>query len=243
MITLFAQMRGLLPIFTTHSSGIVNFLGDGDVVSLSRLAGVTSAPASTEAKAKVLAKLGLLPKRPIIGFVEDAVGKAVLEELLDQFGFFDVLDVDIIIVKEGAGGIKTILDLLPPGEPVSSVLGFLDGDMEKDAKKWPCRARLSFLPVSEAPEVEFLNALENDPASFAERFSRPLDKLNRVLGETRGQDHHDRFLAVGKALGFDGPAFTKAALRHFLSVGGDGGAVDFATKLAEKLSVVPPDLT
>jgi energy-coupling factor transporter ATP-binding protein EcfA2 len=243
MISTFAQKRNLLPVFTTHSSGIVEFLADGDVISLSRIDGRTMIPSSTEAKAQVLAKLGLLARKPIIGLVEDAVGRAVVEEVLELFGFSEVLDASLVTVSEGAGGIKTLLEMLASEQVASGVFGFLDGDMETEAKKWRSKDRLLFLPLTKSPEIEMLAALEANPKEFAVSANRAEGRVVRELERSAGKDHHDRFVAVADALGLELPVFTKLSFNHYIRVTKSEERLRaLAADLAKRTGVVPPDL-
>lgn len=201
-------------VISTHSPTIASEVPDRSLVSIRRAGRQSILPVGIESKTKILARLGLQPRRQAVLFVEDNLARDVLYELIAEHEINSACFVEIHVCINGAGEIKTRLENIPSGLTSISFVGVLDGDMRQKSASWKTANPIVFLPFVKEMEVEFLDSAESSLANFAKRIGRKVDNLEYSLSSTQGQNYHDRYKNVSYKLRMDEIAFTNHALKH-----------------------------
>ncbi len=236
-----AVQRNLGLLVSTHSASIASQVERKSIMPITRHSGVSRILVGSESKARSLSRLGLKPTKHAVLLVEDDVSKSILVEIKGIYEFDAVCNIEIVDVREGAGGVKKAIESLPIGIETVAIVGVLDGDVRAEAEKWACGARLLFLPFRQAAEIEFLRDADGDPGKFGTILGRTEQEIRDALELTRGDNHHDRFKALPAALRQNEATVRSAALAHWMK--GEGRTADvlkFAKELAGRLQVVLP---
>ena len=228
-------------IISTHSAEIASQFHEDNLLSIRTQSGKSVVPSTRESKLRVLSRLGLLPTKLAILFVEDDLARIVLEELLQyyEFNVSATLEID---VRAGDGGVNSALKGLPTELSSLTFLGVLDGDVKTAAQKWPVADKLVFLPFPTAMESEFLGIIDAKPGAFAKDLGRTLPIVEDALAAHTGADHHDRFAFLADDLGIPQDTLARSCFKLWFKTSGSKAlARRFATELSRKLGVALPD--
>lgn len=225
---------------TTHSAEIASQVREANLISVRLQGGTALVPSTKESKLRVLSRLGLLPAKSAVLFVEDHLAAVILEELLFRFEFAISTKIEIA-ERQGDGGVHTALKGLPDDLSAYAFLGVLDGDVKAAASEWDVADQLVFLPFDIAMEEEFIRIAEASPERFAKQCGRGLAAVEDAFAAHTGANFHDRFGFLAADLGISYDALCRVFFGLWSkSPGTRSKARKFASDLARKLRVTLP---
>jgi len=228
-------------VISTHSAEIASQFHEANLLSVRVQGGKSLVPSTRESKLRVLSRLGLLPAKSGVLFVEDRLAKIVLEEFLHHYEFAISARLEIA-ERDGDGGVHAALKGLPNGLSSLTFLGVLDGDVKARAQRWKVAESLVFLPFALSMEREFFAVLSARTTAFAKEINRAQDAVEDALVAHNGADYHDRFGFLAEDLGVSYDALARICFRlWFKSPGKRAAARKFATDLSKKLAIALPE--
>ena len=241
LIAKFTLKLKLCSIITTHSPTVAAEVPEKSLVSVRRVGQLSTLPQTVESRNKVLARLGLQPKKMVVLFVEDVLARDVLEELLSFYEFNIVCRYDVVVCEQGCGDIKNKLQHAPLGLQYISFIGVLDGDMKKQAANWKLPHPFVFLPFENEMEVEFLHVAKKNIGRFAKRIERDVPRIEDAFAAVEGKNLHDQYLDMSRLLGLPRDGFAALLLRFWVKEAGKRIAVKrFVQSLSKALDLTLP---
>jgi len=240
LLSYMAVTRHLSFFFTTHSTEIASSLPAGNLICIRTEGGLSVASSSSDAKMRVLSRLGLAPQRLAVLFVEDDLAIYVLKEILAIYEFNVAASVEVV-QTEGAGSTKKALEAIPAQIASVLFLAALDGDIAEEAEAWDCKDSLTFLPFKLAMERESLAAIEAKPKVFCSMTGRSMDSIQDTLAASAGAEYHDRFTSMANDLSMQRGEVALHAFGLWLTLRGNRAATSaFVNDLASKLGIALP---
>lgn len=228
-------------VISTHSAEIASQFSEPNLISVRVQGGKSLVPTTRESKLRVLSRLGLLPAKTGVLFVEDRLAQIILAELLHHYEFAISANLEIA-ERDGDGGVHAALKGLPSDLSSLTFLGVLDGDVRTKAEKWKVAESLVFLPFASAMEREFFAVLLARTSAFAKEIGRNQETVEDVLAAHNGADFHDRFNFLAEDLGVSYDTLARTCFRLWLKTPGKKAAArKFANELSKKLGVTLPE--
>jgi ABC-type lipoprotein export system ATPase subunit len=241
LISQIALKQRLGIVLTTHSAAIASSVPEANLLSIRRSAGRSVLPTGKESKLRTLAALGLRPPKNALLFVEDRLARTILGEILSAFEFDIACNIEIVDTGKGAGSVKLALENMPEGVKTFQFFGVLDGDQIKAAKKWRCKDKILFLPFAISMEKELLDSIEGQIPKFAKLIGRTAKHIETSLDRSKGDDPHDRFIDLARALSRTEEWLAAVAFQHWKAQPGKRRSVrKLAVGLASKMGLVLP---
>ncbi len=238
LVASFSLSKHLGIIFTTHSPSIAMEVPDQFIFPIRRANGKSLFPVGRESKVRTLGRLGMGPSRNVIFFVEDKLGERVLGELLGMFDFASVAKVEIVIITDGAGGVKKTLGGIPGTIGSCTFIGIIDGDMRAEAASWQSKHPIVFLPFVQAMETELLEVSTLRKSRVARELNRSEDLIDDSLERSTGKDLHDRFNFVAESLNVPEEILIKACFNSWLMTSSNRRAAQTFIKEVSKATRV-----
>ena len=189
--------RKLQVIMTSHSGAIAARMLNDEIIYTTRSSGKVAlhSPART---ADLVARLGLVPEKVFVFFLEDHAAEIFARVLIDNYS--NRLSGSVEYVKcDGEGNVLRALEVIPAGLRQVAHVAVLDGDQravyEGDDE------RVIFLPGSVAPDellIEYAKSLgEEDLGSL---LGVAGTSVSRAVSHADGDEPHDWIHTFSKSL-------------------------------------------
>jgi predicted ATPase len=197
------SLKGLNLVIATHSPHIIKKIKRENICIISRYQNRVSIqrPAIEQ---ESLITLGMeLPQKGCI-FVEDLLAEYFLKTIFSKKASFISYEYGIEKVN-GESEITELLSFPTKQNFKYKLIGVYDGDMKlkesqlKSVVNWD----FLFLPVEIEIEKEFRQALDENLEAFCSTLGIHVDTAVRLLSRINGEEHHDWFIELSKALGKD----------------------------------------
>lgn len=220
------SLKGLNLVIATHSPHIIKKIKRENICIISRYQNRVSIQRPSIVQ-ESLVTLGLeLPQKGCI-FVEDLLAEHFLKTILSKKASFIPYEYGI----EKVNGESEITELLKfPTKPnfMYKLIGVYDGDMKskenqiKSLVNWD----FCFLPVEIEIEKEFRQALDVNLEDFCNSLGLQVDRAVQLLSRINGEEHHDWFLELSRALGKDYSVIVDVLFNYWEAHGDNGKKVD-----------------
>jgi len=193
--------KGLNVVIATHSPQILRNIKKENICIISRYQNRVSIQRPS-IEQESLITLGLeLPKKGCI-FVEDTLAENFLKTMLSKNGSYLLYEYGIEKVN-GESEITELLQFPPKKNFTYKLVGIYDGDMRsKESQIIPVvKWGYCFLPVDIEIEKELREALDNNIEALCDTLRIEVGRGIQLLARINGEEHHDWFLELSKALG------------------------------------------
>lgn len=188
VIAVYAKKNNVSVIMTSHSGAIAARMTNEEIIYATRSVGkvVLHNPARTS---DLIERLGLVPDKVFIFFVEDQVAEIMARVLIDNFSYRLSASSEYII-SQGEANVLRAISVISPGIRQVAHIGVLDGD-QRDIYKGG-DARIVFLPGTTEPETLLRNFVENlTHEDFARLLGVNEDGLSRARAHADGEELHN----------------------------------------------------
>lgn len=190
--------KDLKIVITSHSGAIATRMENDEIVFVSRGSGlvVIDTPARTS---DLITRLGLVPDKSFIFFVEDKAASIFLRVVVDHYSK-RLSGRGEYVVCDGYSGIDAALAAIPTSIRAVVHLGVLDGDMRATRDEIP--NRLVFLPGELAPELLLINHFKKYPISeISGRLYFEEIAITKASARAGGTDIHEWPHIMARELG------------------------------------------
>lgn len=208
----FALEKGLQVLMTSHSGSIATRLLPNEMVYVTRSSArvlLTKPPANYE----LVHRLGLIPSRSTLYFVEDHVSMLFLREILDGFSERLAGIGEIQVCSGGESAVRSLLAAIPAGLRSVVHVGVLDGDQAIDVSN---KLRILCLPGGVAPEQLIRDFVRGSSIEeMAAVLQRDVGVVGRAIANGNGQDVHEWAGVVSRTIGVDRDQFCSQLIRSW----------------------------
>lgn len=185
-------------VMTSHSGAIATKLDLSEITYLTRSIGDVrwhSPPRLND----LIERLGLMPQRECILFVEDRVASIFVRALVDKFSA-KLGGRGELVIMNGDGGVRSVIRKLPGTIKSIAHVGILDGDQRRAVDG--DEPRLMCLPGDEAPEVMLIAYSKTlGDGDLASVIGCDSADVLRAIAHAGGSDLHEWIPNLARDLG------------------------------------------
>lgn len=232
VIARYVKDKGIFVIMTSHSGPIAARMLNQEIVYATRAAGRVTFhnPAKTS---DLVARLGLVPDRSFIFFVEDQAAEIFARALLDNFS--DRLSASVeYAICGGSGNTLRAIEVIPNGLQQVAHVALLDGDQR--AVELGQERRVVFLPGDVAPEsllIQYARSKSHFELSQLMQISEA--DVSRAVAHADGDELHNFFHSIARTLAIP---YREVLRRVVIAWAGENrGPVEEFVREAERISI------
>ena len=213
LIAFLASKKSIFVVVTSHSGAIAERIPNEHIHLISRI-GKEVTFLRNPSRAMLFDRLGLVPPKSIIAFVED-VAAAKLAKALLEVGNSKYMSHCWTFIAGSDGDILTILNKIKPSSSVPIFfIGLFDGDKRKSlpsSEMWETMC----LPGNHCPEQFVQNVFKDPSVNLEELLNKSREVAAAALASVDGKNHHDWLVGLSRALPMsDDELFRCAAIAY-----------------------------
>jgi len=220
LVALLASKKSIFVVVTSHSGAIAERIPSKYVYLTSRIGKeVNFLP--NPPRSILFDRLGLVPPKSIVAFVEDDAAAKLAKALLEA-GNSKYMSHFWIFIAGNDSEISTILaKIKPPSSDPIFFIGLFDGDKRGNIPRSEFWANMC-LPGNVCPE-QFLQNIFNDASvDLADLLNKPREVVATALASVDGKNHHDWLAGLSSALPMSEEELFRCATKAYSKIDPEG---------------------
>jgi predicted ATPase len=185
-------------VLTTHSPQMFARLSKEQIKFIYRTPGGAKLAPVQQFEAMRRA-VGIKSEVDLILVVEDRAAREFTSNILRKFDHSLLLRSEVIDVN-GLGDVSRVCQTFPTRAKSFEVIGVYDGDSREELRKINIIWKAMILPCDLSVEESFIEMVDAEPATLAQLLNQDRERLEVILAQIRGRDHHDWYEDLSKEL-------------------------------------------